>query len=192
MSTFLAIIEMLATLWTIDQKRRRGRIIDKIDIDTQVVLPILLKELDHIQGIVGRFDNFFFLMKQVCLGGISAIVVVYLTKPFNGLGWLLALPLLFYIFEYFFRYSYWSGYILRILEIEAFLNNGVKNIGLYRLRYSRPIWLRAKKSFKFRFRDVFPAACCVLPVYCLAAPILRSLLRGFFIISCKLSGFCVC
>jgi len=32
-----------------------------------------------------------------------------------------------------------------------------------------------------RFRDAFPAACCVLPVCCLAAPIPRSLLRGFFI-----------
>jgi hypothetical protein len=32
-----------------------------------------------------------------------------------------------------------------------------------------------------RFRDIFPAACCVLLVCCLAAPIPRSLLRGLFI-----------
>jgi hypothetical protein len=32
-----------------------------------------------------------------------------------------------------------------------------------------------------RCRDAFPAACCVLSVCCLAVPILRSLLRGFFI-----------
>ncbi len=32
------------------------------------------------------------------------------------------------------------------------------------------------------FRDIFPAACCVLLVCCLATPIPRSLLRGFLLI----------
>ena len=46
----------------------------------------------------------------------------------------------------------------------------------------------AGKSTLNRFRDAFPAACCVLPVCCLAAPIPRSLLRGFFSRPAKLAG----
>jgi hypothetical protein len=41
-------------------------------------------------------------------------------------------------------------------------------------------WCGSQRDFN-RFRDAFPAACCVLPVCCLAAPIPRSLLRGFLL-----------
>jgi hypothetical protein len=117
-------------------------------IDTQVVLPVLLKELDHIQAIIGRYDTFFFLMKQLCLGAIFAIVGVYLNKPFDGLGFLIGMPLLFYIFEYMFRYSFWSGFIIRVLEIEKFLNCSVNEIRLYKLNASYPVWPRARLTFK--------------------------------------------
>lgn len=36
---------------------------------------ITLKELDHIQAIIGRFDTLFFLMKQVCLATMAAVFV---------------------------------------------------------------------------------------------------------------------
>ena len=46
---------------------------------------------------------------------------------------------------------------------------------------SRKVTKRSRNSLFNRFWDIFPAACCVLLVCCLAAPIPRSLLRGLFI-----------
>jgi hypothetical protein len=118
-------------------------------IDTQVVLPVLLKELDHIQAIIGRYDTFFFLMKQLCLGAIFALLGVYLNKPFGGLGFLLVVPLLFYMFEYAFRCSFWSAFIFRVFEIEKFFNGHTNNITLYVLKTSHPVWSRARLAFKW-------------------------------------------
>lgn len=87
-------------------------------------------------------------MKQLCLGAVFAVVGVYLNKPFDGLGFLIVIPLVFYIFEYAFRYSFWSAFIFRVLEIERFLNGDCTTVRLYCLNARRPALRRAQLAFK--------------------------------------------
>ena len=118
------------------------------NIDTQVTLPVLMRELDHIQAIIGRYDTFFFLMKQLCFGAVSTLIVFGLNKQFSSHMYIYVIPTVFYLFEYMFRYWFWSGFILRVLKIEKFLNEEVAQIRLYALNDTSPVIPRIMMSFK--------------------------------------------
>ncbi len=86
---------------------------------------LIMKELDHIQAILGRFDTFFFLMKQVCLAGMAAIFATAVTNKLRVVPWFIFLiPLVFLAIETSFRFFYWAGYVRRIKEIRDHLNRG--------------------------------------------------------------------
>jgi hypothetical protein len=87
---------------------------------------VILKQLDHIQAIVGRFDTFFFLMKQLCATAVFASIWEYIKRTpqqrppimiWEYVPLLVGIPLFFCITEYLFRFFHWSGYILRLDEI---------------------------------------------------------------------------
>ena len=118
-----------------------------INIDKDVDLTILLKELDHIQAIIGRYDTFFFLMKQVCLASVFGILGVFLTKTFGGVGYVALIPALFYLYEFGFRCAYWSEFIFRALDVESALNSGVRPEKVYVLNAKRGFRPRAKRAF---------------------------------------------
>jgi hypothetical protein len=83
---------------------------------------LLLKELDHLQSIVGRSDNFFSLTKQLCLGSVG-----YLFFQYSGSDkqlYLALVPLAFFAMEVTYRYAYWSKHLLRIAEIRGVLIAG--------------------------------------------------------------------
>jgi hypothetical protein len=90
---------------------------------------LLLKELDHIQAILARYDTFFFLMKQLCATAVFVSIVEFLKhqKPPAKLPmpfWTVAgIPLFFLATEYFFRLFHWSGYILRLGTLRDSINN---------------------------------------------------------------------
>lgn len=124
-------------------------------IDKEIELPILEKELDHIQSIIGRYDNFFFLMKQICLGAILASIGAYFTKPFDGSGYLIVVPIAFFMFEYSFRCAFWSNFIFRVLDIEKYFSKNYRgNIDLYKINAHYPLAKRMVASFKI-FDAVF-------------------------------------
>ena len=86
---------------------------------------ITLKELDHIQAIIGRFDTLFFLMKQVCLATMAAVFVAPTSPKLNFVlyhSWMI--PILFLIFEISFRFFYWLRYVMRKEEIAKYINVG--------------------------------------------------------------------
>ena len=122
-------------------------------IDTDVALPVLLKELDHIQAIIGRYDTFFFLMKQLCLGAITAAFGIFLASPFDGVGLLVGVPAFFYTMDYGFRIAFWASYIMRVIEIEDYLHGEVLSTELYCLNKKRSFCSRVAKAFKFY--DIF-------------------------------------
>ncbi len=130
-------------------------------IDTDIDLPVLLKELDHIQAIVGRYDTFFFLMKQVCFASVFVILAAYLNKPFSGIGFVTTIPILFYVYEYFFRCFYWSEFIFRLVEIQDILNQRIKLNKLYALTSKHGRFCKAKHAFKV-FDTLFYVLLAVL------------------------------
>jgi hypothetical protein len=89
---------------------------------------ISLKELDHLQAMVARYDQFFFVNKQLSLTAFGAVLYAYLIvgKP---VAWLMPfIPISFFFIEFAFRYQYWSKRIFRIREVRQFLqgnSNGV-------------------------------------------------------------------
>lgn len=93
---------------------------------------IILKELDHIQAIMARFDTFFFLMKQVCLAGIAGLLAVSAANKLRIVPFLIWLvPLVFFILEVGFRFSYWSRYVDRVATIRDYIQSNTPNIELY-------------------------------------------------------------
>ena len=146
------IVEKLVILFLTSGKSPRLGPIN--EIDDRFVLPVLLKELDHIQAIIGRYDTFFFLLKQLCLASIFAIIGAYLSKPFDGLGLLVFVPIIFYAFDYAFRCAFWSGFIVRVIEVESFLNGCLKTTRLYSLNERVPFAKRARLAMKL-FDAVF-------------------------------------
>jgi hypothetical protein len=92
--------------------------------DQSIFSQFVLKELDHIQAIIGRYDTFYFLMKQICIGGIFAIVALTPDRS-RGLTWFaIIIPPVFFVIEYCFRFFYWSIFVLRLHEIERFIHSG--------------------------------------------------------------------
>lgn len=136
---------------------------------------IILKELEHIQAIVGRFDTFFFLMKQVCLAGMAAIFTVSADKGLRITPCLVVLvPLTFLVIESCFRFCYWTRYVRRIDDIALELNGGSPLLKLYEISAPRPsirdgtVWCKAIQPFDIFYYALW--ACVAL----LAALILLS------------------
>jgi hypothetical protein len=80
---------------------------------------LLLKELDHLQSAVGRYDNFFFLAKQLCFGSAGYLLLQSNSSSRNL--YLIVVPIIFYAMELGFRYTMWSWYLSRIREIRRLL-----------------------------------------------------------------------
>jgi hypothetical protein len=80
---------------------------------------LLLKELDHLQSIVGRCDTFFYLTKQLCLGSCGYLFLQY-NDP-EKYTYLALVPVAFFAMEVAYRYTYWSNHLLRIREIRNVL-----------------------------------------------------------------------
>jgi hypothetical protein len=86
--------------------------------------------LDHVQAIIGRFDNFFYLSKQVCLAAFGYLAI---HTDHNFDKYIIILPVLFFLMGESYRFFYWSKYVLRVHEIRKDINNGS---GLYEYRIS--------------------------------------------------------
>lgn len=101
---------------------------------------VILKELDHIQAIMGRFDTFFFLMKQVFFAGMVTWVVEE-AKDSSRLRtyYILVVPLIFLIMEISFRFFYWTRYARRIERIRDHLQGKIAlpDSGLYEIAEPR-------------------------------------------------------
>jgi hypothetical protein len=88
---------------------------------------LLLKELDHIQAILARYDTFFFLMKQLCATAVFACILGHAAsspKASRQLAQARAATFncdsyshLLFIADYCFRWLYWSGYITRLNSV---------------------------------------------------------------------------
>jgi hypothetical protein len=125
-------------------------------------LNILMKELDHIKAIVGRFDTFFFFMKNICPAGIFAIFSLYITNPFTGLWLIIFIPPIFLLFDVAFRFQYWTSYVERVRVIREALNNGNLSIRLYEITSKSLLRRRLCKSLKlYDFLYYFVLGPCV-------------------------------
>ena len=109
--------------------------VDMTDFDRDVTL----KELDHIQAIMGRFDTFFFLMKQVFLAGMGAWFIDFV--KYDGklsTYWILLVPLVFLMLEINFRFWYWTRYAKRAATIRDHLQKRpLPEINLYEIAEPR-------------------------------------------------------
>lgn len=89
---------------------------------------ILLKELDHIQAILARYDTFFFLMKQLCATAVFIVFINHSPQPAKPeplpIAAVIVIPIFFFITEYGFRFFHWSGYILRLASVRKCINSG--------------------------------------------------------------------
>jgi hypothetical protein len=93
---------------------------------------IILKELDHIQAIMARFDTFFFLMKQVCLAGITALFGISASNKLKVIPFFIwIIPLVFWMLEASFRFAYWTRYVDRVATIKEYLQGKTRRIELY-------------------------------------------------------------
>jgi hypothetical protein len=89
---------------------------------------LLLKELDHLQAVVGRYDSFFFLAKQLCLAAIAYLIFQYQSPAAEKNPYLIMLPFVFFLMEISFRFTYWAWSILRIGQVrELLLGNDVES-----------------------------------------------------------------
>jgi hypothetical protein len=115
---------------------------------------LLLKELEHIQAILGRYDTFFFVSKNVFVAAISTIILYYTREGTNGPKLLALSPFIIigaFLTEYLFRYFYWSGYILRIRTIRGLLQRPFFSLSkkLSILKEDGPCRERLKEAFQF-------------------------------------------
>lgn len=111
---------------------------------------ITLKELDHIQAILSRFDTFFFLMKQVCLASMAAVFATSVANKLRIIPWfIVVIPFVFLAIESNFRFFYWVRYITRVEEIRRYLNGETNLPRLYVIKSPRneATWCRAIKRF---------------------------------------------
>lgn len=79
---------------------------------------LILRELDHIQAIVARYDQFFFLNKQLCIGAFGFVIAASLKDELELAHYLPYVPIAFYAVELLFRWRFLSSYLLRIRELK--------------------------------------------------------------------------
>jgi hypothetical protein len=119
-------------------------------------LTILLKELDHIQAILARYDTFFFLMKQLCATAVFISIGEFLkhetsTAKLSIPFWAVAgIPFFFLIVEYCFRLFHWSGYISRLKLVRASMKKGTTPERMYVIKETRDA-CESVKPFDFVF-----------------------------------------
>ena len=82
---------------------------------------ICLRELDHLQAILGRYDQFFFWSKNICLLAVGGGIVL-VTEGHFAYGLLWPLPILFGIADISFRRCFWTSKVERVHEIAEHLN----------------------------------------------------------------------
>ncbi len=75
---------------------------------------------------------------------MAAALGLYFDKKISNAAYTLFLPVIFFSFEYAFRYNFWSSYIFRVDQIEAYLNGERERFRLYVLNDSAPIIYRVK------------------------------------------------
>jgi hypothetical protein len=131
---------------------------------------LLYKELNHIQAILGRYDTFFFLMKQLCATAVFLSIAEHLKHPeyFSSTRnhshlpfWkVVFIPGFFLVTEYFFRLFHWSGYIARLGTLRTSLNKGELPQCIYVIKedinFRKPRWckrLREHVSTSFKAFD---------------------------------------
>ena len=105
---------------------------------------IILKELDHIQAIMARFDTFSFIMKQVCLAAISALLLMSTNNKFRLVLLVIwIVPLMFFMLEVHFRFAYWRRYVDRVDTIKKYLQGDPAPITLY-------VIVRPQRDYSYR------------------------------------------
>lgn len=133
---------------------------------------IILKELDHIQAIMARFDTFSFLMKQVCLVGIGGLVSISASNKLKTFPFYICIvPVMFLVLEVSFRYFYWTRYVDRVETIRKYLQCKCKSptIELYEIvkppkSYCyKARWARWWKAFKL-FDILYYSIWAILPL----------------------------
>jgi hypothetical protein len=118
--------------------------------------PIVLKELDHIQVIIGRFDTFFFLMKQVSLAGMATFFVASMSDKSRTLThWIFVIPLVFLMLEYSYRFSYWTRYVSRVEKIRGHLQGTVPSLSTYQIVERGRFWDGARWRRSIKSYDIF-------------------------------------
>lgn len=115
---------------------------------------IRLRELDHIQAILGRYDQFFFLMKQ-----ITILAFGFLMRPlkfgFSQPYGFVALTIIFLLFEWVFRAAYWVPMYMRIQALAEDLNEKDSfEAQLYALNHAADVGLASRLCMSLKLFDV--------------------------------------
>jgi hypothetical protein len=124
-------------------------------------LEIVLKELDHLQNIVGRYDQFFFILKQVMIVSFGAILAFAYDKKRAEVVLLAVLAsLVFFGFEFAFRIFHWAPKIRRIIDVSLYLQGKSTDFVLYDLnnekyRSTHDSFKMSKKPFDIVFYALF-------------------------------------
>jgi hypothetical protein len=115
----------------------------------------LMKELDHIQAILGRYDSFFFWIKQVSVAGIVGALGIFVSALHKGNGQtkcyvygITIIPLVFFMMDYGFRFAYWTKYVARFRTIRMCLEQSKIPSCRYQIRERVPFCQRARDAFQ--------------------------------------------
>ena len=84
----------------------------------------LLKELDLLQSVFNKYEEWIFRSRTGLILGIGALLSVAISKENAGIAEMaLALPVFSWLVEGGIRWNHWYGYIRRHYTIRDFLNN---------------------------------------------------------------------
>lgn len=96
---------------------------------------ILLKNLDHNQAMLARYDQFFFWSKGICLASIGgAVANINHIVDFKAI---FIIPVFFFFVDFLFRLNYWLPKVDRVEDISKIFNKEVsedKNIYVVNVR----------------------------------------------------------
>jgi len=86
-------------------------------------LTILLKEMDLLQKVFDKYDDWIFKTRGGCITAVLALISISFSKLQTDLRFLaVLLPLISWVLEGMIRWDHWYGYVQRYFTISKFLN----------------------------------------------------------------------
>jgi hypothetical protein len=106
------------------QKTSRGPMLKRSEVTDDDQRNILLKEMDILQKVFDKYDDWIFKLRAGCVTAVLALLSISFSKTQIDLRVLTAfVPLVSWLIEGMIRWDHWYGYVERYLTIGRFLND---------------------------------------------------------------------
>jgi hypothetical protein len=108
--------------------------LDRSQIEPNDEKAILLKEMDLLQKVFDKYDDWIFKLRAACLTSVAALSITYFKDYPNLRTLALLIPVMGWVVEGMIRWDHWYGYVERYNTIRNFLNSKEGSLYIYDLK----------------------------------------------------------